>query len=259
VDALTFIDHLVGRLAWPAAVVAVAWAARGPLLALAGRHGPPPAAPSGTGDKAGAAAAEHTNSADPDRDARADQAALLGASLAVVLTQFFGPGSWGWWSTGIGLTLLLIVLGYVRISRDPQLGWRRRIGRLLGFAAVIGLCSTVAFAYALQTAQDDSKNVPGTNGRSVKDFCTSLGVAASSKAVDEADKKLPNNEELSRINTTEDEVLTDARRAAHKQAYHDCLGQYGSTHLELVGLSLALVAFTGAFIWSLSKPSSPSG
>jgi hypothetical protein len=46
-------------------------------------------------------------------------------------------------------------------------------------------------------------------------------------------------------------------QAAQKQAYDDCLGQYGSTQLELVGPSLALVAFIGAFIFSLSKPCSP--
>ena len=89
--------------------------------------------PSGTPDEA-AAAAERDGSADPDGDARADQAALLGASLAVVLTQFFGAGAWGWWSTGIGVTLLLIVLSYVRISRDHQLDKGRRLGRRLGFA-----------------------------------------------------------------------------------------------------------------------------
>jgi hypothetical protein len=69
----------------------------------------------------------------------------------VVLTQFFGAGSWGWWSTGIGLRLLLVVLGYFRISKDPRLDGRRRVMRLLGFAAVIGLCSTVALACVVQT------------------------------------------------------------------------------------------------------------
>jgi hypothetical protein len=180
VDALTFIDELVGLLAWPAAVVAVAWAARGPLLALASRHRPPPAAPSGTddevgtGDDAGAAAAKHDGSPSPDGDSRADQAALLGASLAVVLTQFFGAGSWGWWSTGIGLTLLLVVLGYFRISTDPRLGRLRWFVRLLGFAAVIGLCSTVALAYGVQTLQS-GWTAPGTSGRSVRAFCENLG------------------------------------------------------------------------------------
>jgi hypothetical protein len=46
--------------------------------------------------------------------------------------------------------------------------------RLLGFAAVIGLCSTVAFAYGVQALQSGSK-APGTSGRSVKDFCKNLG------------------------------------------------------------------------------------
>jgi hypothetical protein len=50
VDTLTFIEELVGLLAWPAAVVAVAWAARGPLLALASRYRRPLAAPAGMGE-----------------------------------------------------------------------------------------------------------------------------------------------------------------------------------------------------------------
>jgi hypothetical protein len=245
-------------------VVAVAWAARGPLPALADRYRRPPAAPSGagegdaspldqevgTGDDAGVAWAKRGGSGDPDGDARADQAALLGASLAVVLTQFFGAGSWGWWSTSIGLTLLLVVLGYFRISRDPGLDWPRRVLRLLGFAAVIGLCSTVALAYGLQTLRSGSKT-PDTNGRSVEDFCKSLGVAAGSKAVDEADKKLLDDK-------TETEVLIDARKAAADEAADDCLGKYGSTHLGLVGLVAGLLAFVGgALAWRPREPSSP--
>jgi hypothetical protein len=257
VDALTFIDELVGLLAWPAAVVAVAWAARGPLLALASRHRPPPAAPSGTddevgtGDDAGAAAAKHDGSPSPDGDSRADQAALLGASLAVVLTQFFGAGSWGWWSTGIGLTLLLVVLGYFRISTDPRLGRLRWFVRLLGFAAVIGLCSTVALAYGVQTLQS-GWTAPGTSGRSVRAFCENLGVGAAAKAVDEANKELPEDKKR--------DVLHDVRKAAKKQAEADCLGQYGSTHLGWVGLGAAVMAFgLGALAWRPREPRSRSG
>jgi SAM-dependent methyltransferase len=262
VDGLTFIDHLVGRLVWPAVVVTVAWAARGPLLALAGRHGRPPAAPTGTDDEAPAAAAEHNKSAGPDGDARADQAALLGASLAVVLTQFFGAGAWGWWSTGVGLTLLLIVLAYFRISSGPKLGWRR-VGRLLGFAAVIGLCSTVALAYAVQSIQR-ARAVSGTNERTVKQFCDNVGAAAGAKAFDETNKAFKSFEE-GKTNKTipgtnnRDDVADDARQAAHKQAADNCLGQYGSTHLEWVGLGAALLVLAfliGALIWRSRKPGS---
>ena len=49
-DTLLFIEELVGLLAWPAAVVAVAWATRGPLLALAARYRRPLAAPAGMGE-----------------------------------------------------------------------------------------------------------------------------------------------------------------------------------------------------------------
>jgi hypothetical protein len=244
VDTLTFIDELVGLLAWPAAVVAVAWAGRGPLLALANRHGGPPAASSGTPDEA-ATAAERDGAADPDGDARADQAALLGASLAVVLTQFFGAGAWGWWSTAIGVTLLLIVLSYVRISRDQQLGKGRRYGRLVGFAAVVGLCSTVAVAHGVQTLQSGWR-AHGTNGRSVEDFCENLGVGAGAKAVDEANQWLPQDKAP--------HVLHDVRKAAQKQAFEDCLGRYGSTYLGLATLLATLLALGGAFIWSHREP-----
>ena len=239
-DTLTFINELVGLLAWPAAVVAVAWAARRPLLALANRHRQPLAAPSSTPDEA-VAAAERDGSTGPGGDTRADQAALLGASLAVVLTQFFGAGAWDWWSTAIGVTLLLIVLSYVRISKDHQPGKRRRLGRLLGFAAVVGLCSTVAVAYGVQTIQSHWR-ASGTNGRSVEDFCENLGVGAGAKAVDEANEWLPQEKAP--------DVLHDVRKAAAKQATADCLGKYGSSYLGWVGLLAAAVAFRWALVRS---------
>jgi hypothetical protein len=94
------------------------------------------------------------------------------------------PG-WGAGSTAIGVTLLLIVLSFVRVSKSHKLDMGRRYGRLLGFAAVVGLCFTVAVAYGVQTLQSGRRAV-GTNGRSVESFCDNLGVGAGTKAVDEA-------------------------------------------------------------------------
>jgi hypothetical protein len=58
-------------------------------------------------------------------------------------------------------------------------------------------------------------------------------VAAGAKAVDEANKGLPDDKR--------DAVLDDVRKAAETKAADDCHGQYGSTHLGVVGLVAALL------------------
>jgi hypothetical protein len=70
-------------------------------------------------------------------------AALLIAVIAVGLAVNLSPGSFGWLSTAVGVTLLLIVFAY------DQQGYRSA-PQSLAFSAVCGFSFMLAAAYALQ-------------------------------------------------------------------------------------------------------------
>src|SRR5215204_2847770 len=50
-----------------------------------------------------------------------DEAALLGVALAGIVALYLGPGPWGWLSSAVGITLILILLAY-----DPNIRYRQR-------------------------------------------------------------------------------------------------------------------------------------
>jgi hypothetical protein len=120
--------------------------------------------------------------AEKDRT-RADQAALLGTGLAAVVAVSFGPGSWGWWSVGVGATLLLVIFAFYRVP-DKDINVWTRVREILALAAVAGYCSTILLGYPLQTWW---KHQGGDS------FCNNVANAAAAKVYKEvSDIKPPN-------------------------------------------------------------------
>ena len=176
---------------------------------------------------------------DGGRDrARADQAALLGTGLAAVIAVSFGPGSWGWWSTGVGVALLLVIFAYYRVP-DRTVRWWKRARELLALAAIAGYCGTLVLAYPVQTWSRDHRLV---EGQTVKQFCRSLGAAAGFKASGE-------------IKNVADEIVREAARFdAEDKSRDECLGRYGGVYVTQVGFVLAAYIFLVAFAYSYLKP-----
>ncbi|MEU2630742.1 hypothetical protein ABZ641_27515, partial [Kitasatospora sp. NPDC007106] len=80
----------------------------------------------------------------------AADAGVLGTALGVVLAFSLAEGSWQWFSTYLGVTLLAVVLSFGRVP-EPTPG-RRSAYRwsLAAYSLVVGLCVALALAPALQ-------------------------------------------------------------------------------------------------------------
>ncbi|WP_328958259.1 hypothetical protein [Kitasatospora purpeofusca] len=106
---------------------------------------------------------------------------MLGTALGVVLAFSLAEGSWQWFSTYLGLTLLAVVLAFGRVpvrasGRTSGLASGRALGRasaygwsLAAYSLVVGLCVALALAPALQR-WDWLFPMPGT-----RDSCAQAG------------------------------------------------------------------------------------
>ncbi|MFJ9606190.1 hypothetical protein ACIRS1_07495 [Kitasatospora sp. NPDC101176] len=92
-----------------------------------------------------------TTGTDPGTDpGTADRAGVLGTALAGVLAFSLSSGSWQWFSTYLGLTLLAVVFAFSRPpSRTPGAG-ARFARSLAAYALVVGLAAALALAPAMQ-------------------------------------------------------------------------------------------------------------
>jgi Flp pilus assembly protein TadB len=117
---------------------------------------------------------------------RADLAALLGATITVVLTLTFSPGAWGPLSTIIGSLLLVILLAFFwgrRPLAEQSKQWEF-ISIGLSLSVVIGLIGAITLAQAIQWRwfRDDT-------GRT---DCRSVAVAQATAAVHDLSHDLSN-------------------------------------------------------------------
>ncbi|MFC4331104.1 hypothetical protein ACFPC0_25665 [Streptomyces andamanensis] len=77
---------------------------------------------------------------------------VIGIGLAAVLTFALAQGSWQWFATFIGVTLLAVVHAF-QVRGEWRPGFRSAYLRgLIAYALVVGLCVAVALAPLLQRA-----------------------------------------------------------------------------------------------------------
>ena len=212
----------------------------------------------------------------------ADLAALLGATIAILLTLTFGPGAWGPLSTIIGLLLLVVLLAFFWERRPDVEPWtwvdRLRSFKSLfswtnlrslfraeswksffaekrlelfsvGFALsiVVGLVAAIASAQLVQWQwfRDDTGYTD----------CRSVAVAQATKAVRDLSDTHANTKTLGSLadtalmygstKRTENPKLDDAFYSAYDDAVGDCRAGDTFKHLWWVGVP----AFLLAFLW----------
>jgi|GEM_PF-2794139 len=93
--------------------------------------------------------ARRPTSAGASHDA-SGQPGVIGIALAAVLTAALAQGSWQWFSSYIGLTLLAVVFSFYRLptwTPGPGSAYMRN---LTAFSLVVGLCVAITLAPALQ-------------------------------------------------------------------------------------------------------------
>jgi len=78
------------------------------------------------------------------------QAGVMGIALAAVLTATLAQGSWQWFSSYIGVTLIAVIFSFYRLP-----GWVPGLGsaymrNLAAFSLVVGLCVAITLAPVLQ-------------------------------------------------------------------------------------------------------------
>lgn len=91
----------------------------------------------------------HPASTGADHDV-AGQPGVIGIALAAVLAAALAQGSWQWFATYIGATLLAVVFAFYRLP-----AWTPGIGsayarNLVAYSLVVGLCVAIALAPVLQ-------------------------------------------------------------------------------------------------------------
>ncbi|MGI5404905.1 hypothetical protein ACQEVG_36685 [Streptomyces sp. CA-135486] len=80
----------------------------------------------------------------------AGQPGVIGIALAAVLTAALAQGSWQWFATYIGLTLLAVVFAFFRLPAWTP-GIRSAYFRnLVAYSLVVGLCVAIALAPVMQ-------------------------------------------------------------------------------------------------------------
>ncbi|MFF8954800.1 hypothetical protein [Streptomyces sp. NPDC014894] len=169
------------------------------------------------------------------------QPAVIGIALAAVLTAAFAQGSWQWFSTYIGVTLLALVLIFYRLpARTPGPG-SAYARNLIAYAMVVGLCVAIALAPALQR-RAWLFPMPGT-----RDECPALGAYAAVRA----------EAALGDLADRDPAALARAREAQRHEAVADCLSATTTLWLPVYGAGAAVLAGLGA--WALDRARTRKG
>ncbi|WP_407915608.1 hypothetical protein [Kitasatospora sp. NE20-6] len=167
---------------------------------------------------------------------------MLGTALGVVLAFSFAEGSWQWFSTYLGITLLAVVLSFGRVPvRTPggQAGYGRS---LTAYSLVVGLCVALALAPALQR-WDWLFPMPGT-----RQECGRAGRYES----------LHTQAALGSLAGQDGEALAYAQHEAGHQAVADCLAAT-TLWLPVYALGAALLAGAGSWFWARTRTPGAAG
>ncbi|MFF2546030.1 hypothetical protein ACFVUY_26135 [Kitasatospora sp. NPDC058063] len=154
------------------------------------------------------------------------RAGVLGTALAAVLAFSLSSGSWQWFSTYIGLTLLAVVLSSTRPptrAADAGAGYARS---LAAYALVIGLTVALALAPAMQR-WSWLFPMPGT-----RRDCPHLGDYA----------RLQAQAALGDLAAGDGAALATAQDQQARHAVADCLSATTTLWLPVYALAAALLA-----------------
>ncbi|WP_331748394.1 hypothetical protein OG520_41560 (plasmid) [Streptomyces sp. NBC_00984] len=155
---------------------------------------------------------------------------VIGVGLAAVLTFALAQGSWQWFATFIGVTLLAVMFAFQRRAEWTP-GIRSAYMRgLVAYALVVGLCVAIALAPLLQR-QAWLFPMPGTRGD-----CELLGRYQALQA----------EAALGNLAGSDDAALAFARED-EGTAVADCLAATTTMWLPRYGVGAAVLVGTGAW------------
>ncbi|MFD7626062.1 hypothetical protein ACFV7Q_08435 [Streptomyces sp. NPDC059851] len=160
---------------------------------------------------------------------------VIGIGLAAVLTFALAQGSWQWFATFIGATLLAIMLAFQQRqpwSPDLRSGYTRS---LVAYALVVGLCVAIALAPLLQRLAWLFP-MPGT-----RSHCALAGRYAALQA----------EATLGNLAGSDPAALAFAQQDQGRRAVADCLA--ATTTLWLPVYAVAVAVLVGAVAWTRDR------
>lgn len=160
---------------------------------------------------------------------------VIGIALAAVLTAALAQGSWQWFATYVGATLLAVVFSFYRLpTRTPGPG-SAYARNLTAYSLVVGLCAAIALAPALQR-WDWLFPMPGT-----RDSCPALGAYASIRT----------EAELGNLAGRDAAALAQAQDVHRHDAVADCLS--ATTTLWLPVYAAGAAVLVGLAAWCIDR------
>ncbi|MGT2529676.1 hypothetical protein ACU4GG_23230 [Streptomyces nojiriensis] len=156
---------------------------------------------------------------------------VVGIGLAAVLTFALAQGSWQWFATFIGVTLLAVLAAFQRRAQwSPDIRSAYTRG-LVAYALVVGLCVAVALAPLMQR-RAWLFPMPGTRSR-----CALLGRYQA----------LQTEAALGNLAGSDPAALAYAQQTQARQAVAECLAATTTLWLPLYGIGAA--ALVGTLAW----------
>ncbi|MEU1515529.1 hypothetical protein ABZ490_25835 [Streptomyces sp. NPDC005811] len=163
------------------------------------------------------------------------RAGVLGTALAGVLAFALASGSWQWFSTYLGVTLLAVIFSFTRPPTPAPGGRSAYLRNLTAYSLVVGLCAALAVAPAMQRWAWFFP-MPGTRAD-----CARLGSSASPRA----------EAALSGLGGRDGVAPASAPSDLGGHAVDDCLASTTTLWLPVYALAAALLAACGA--WLISR------
>ncbi|MFD9307005.1 hypothetical protein ACFWCB_30775 [Streptomyces sp. NPDC060048] len=156
---------------------------------------------------------------------------VIGIGLAAVLTFALAQGSWQWFATFIGVTLLAVMLAFQRRAQwTPRLRSAYMRG-LVAYSLVIGLCVAVALAPLLQR-RAWLFPMPGT-----RSDCELLGRYEALQA----------QAALGNLAGSDATALAFTQEVQAGKAVAECLAATTTLWLPLYGVGVAVLVGAGAW------------
>ncbi|MEU8780356.1 hypothetical protein [Streptomyces sp. NPDC048637] len=186
------------------------------------------------GDRPNLQEARQPTSMGADHDAPG-QPGVIGIALAAVLTAALAQGSWQWFSTYVGVTLLAVIFSFYRLPT-----WRPGLGsayarNLAAYSLVVGLCVAITLAPMLQRWAWLFP-MPGARGA-----CPEVGRYEAVRA----------EAALANLAGRNSAALARAQAAQSHDAVADCLAATTTLWLPMYGVVAAVLVGLGA--WSLDR------
>ncbi|WP_330461056.1 hypothetical protein OIB37_31805 [Streptomyces sp. NBC_00820] len=164
-------------------------------------------------------------------------AGVLGTALAVVLAFSLAQGSWEWFSTYLGVTLLAVVLSFGHVPVRTPGRQTVYVWSLAAYSLVVGLCVALTLAPAMQR-WDWLFPMPGT-----RHGCVESGRYES----------LRTQAALGDLPGRDGDAVAYTQQEQSREAVADCLAATTTRWLPAYALGTALLVGAGSWSWERAR------